>query len=166
MQDGTSKDGTLYAGAAGGGVWGRQYKGTTDEWGEWEWLSSASGYEGAQSISKIKVFTGNKWLVAAQGATSSFYSLQGSIDKPLQIAERLADGKLKWIPNQLNIQDKITGKAITALETADNLLIIGTSNGLHITSINSNGELAAVESASNLNGLTNSNITSIAKGEC
>ena len=165
MQDGTSKDGTLYAGAAGGGVWGRPYKGTTDEWGEWEWLSSASGYEGAQSISKIKVFTGNKWLVAAQGATSSFNSLQGSIDKPLQIAERLADGKLKWIPNQLNIQDKITGKAITALETADDLLIIGTRNGLHITSIDSNGELSTVETATNLNGLTNSNITSIAKGE-
>ncbi|NCU76842.1 MAG: DUF4114 domain-containing protein [Synechococcaceae bacterium WB7_1C_051] len=165
VQDETSKDGTLYAGAAGGGVWGRPYKGTTDEWGEWEWLSSASGYEGAQSISKIKVFTGNKWLVAAQGATSSFGKLQGSIDKPLQIAERLADGKLKWIPNLLNIQDKITGKAITALETADDLLIIGTSNGLHITSINSNGELSTVETASNLNGLTNSNITSIARGE-
>ena len=99
VQDETSKDGILYAGAAGGGVWGRPYKGTTDEWGEWEWLSSASGYEGAQSISKIKVFTGNKWLVAAQGATSSFGNLQGRIDKPLQIAERLADGKLKWIPN-------------------------------------------------------------------
>ena len=165
VQDESSKDGTLYAGAAGGGVWGRPYKGTTDEWGEWEWLSSASGYEGAQSISKIKVFPGNKWLVAAQGATSSFRNLQGSIDKPLQIAERLADGKLKWIPNQLNIQDKITGKAITALETADDLLIIGTSNGLHITSINSNGELSTVETTSNLNGLTNSNITSIARGE-
>ena len=165
VQDKTSKDGILYAGAAGGGVWGRPYKGTTDEWGEWEWLSSTSGYEGAQSISKIKVFTGNKWLVAAQGATSSFGNLQGRIDKPLQIAERLADGKLKWIPNQLNIQDKITGKAITALETADDLLIIGTSNGLHITSINSNGELSAVETASNLNGLTNGNITSIARGE-
>ena len=165
VQDGTSKDGTLYAGAAGGGVWGRPYKGTTDSWGEWKWLSSASGYEGAQSISKIKVSTGNKWLVAAQGATSSFGDLQGHIDKPLQVAERLADGSIKWLANGENIQDKIKGQAITALETADELVIVGSKKGLYISSIDAVGKLTTVVAAANLNGTPSNYITSIAKGE-
>ena len=57
VQDKTTKDGILYAGAAAGGVWGRAFTEATDSWGEWKWLSSASGYEGAQSISKIKAST-------------------------------------------------------------------------------------------------------------
>ena len=165
VQDDETKDGILYAGAAAGGVWGRTYIGATDSWGEWKWLSSASGYEGAQSISKIKVSTGNKWLVAAQGATSSFSSLQGHIDKPLQVAERLADGSIKWIANGEKIQDKINGQAITALEIADDLVIVGSKNGLYISSIDAAGKLTTVVAAANLNGTPSNYITSIAKGE-
>ena len=165
VQDEKTKDGILYAGAAAGGVWGRTYVGATDLWGEWKWLSSASGYEGAQSISKIKVSTGNKWLVAAQGATSSWISLQGHIDKPLQVAERLADGSIKWIANGEKIQDEINGQAITALETADDLVIVGSKKGLYISSIDAAGKLTTVVAAANLNGTPSNYITSIAKGE-
>ena len=165
VQDDKTKDGILYAGAAAGGFWGRAYIGATDSWGEWKWLSSASGYEGAQSISKIKVSTGNKWLVAAQGATSSWNSLQGHIDKPLQVAERLADGSIKWIANGEDIQDKIQGQAITALETADDLVIVGSKKGLYISSIDAAGKLTTVVAAANLNGTPSNYITSIAKGE-
>ena len=165
VQDQTARDGILYAGATAGGVWGRAYVGATDSWGEWKWLSSASGYEGAQSISKIKVSTGNKWLVAAQGATSSASNLQGHIDKPLQVAERLADGSIKWIANGEKIQDEINGQAITALETADDLVIVGSQKGLYISSIDSAGKLTTVVAAANLNGTSSNYITSIAKGE-
>ena len=165
VQDETTKDGILYAGAAAGGVWGRNYISATDSWGEWKWLSSASGYEGGQSISKIKVSTGNKWLVSAQGATSSFGNLQGIIDKPLQVAERLTDGSIKWVANEENIQDKIKGQAITALEVADELVIAGTNNGLYISSIDSTGKLATVVAVTNLSDTAINNITSIAKGE-
>jgi len=165
VQDKTTKDGILYAGAAAGGVWGRAYTEATDSWGEWKWLSSASGYEGAQSISKIKVSTGNKWLVAAQGATSSWNSLQGHIDKPLQVAERLADGSIKWIANGEKIQDEINGQAITALETADDLVIVGSKKGLYISSIDAAGKLTTVVAVANLNGTPSNYITSIAKGE-
>jgi len=169
VQDKTTKDGILYAGAAAGGVWGRTYIGATDSWGEWKWLSSASGYEGAQSISKIKVSTENKWLVAAQGATSSWISLQGHIDQPLQVAERLADGSIKWIANGENIQDKIKGQAITALETADDLVIVGTNKGLYISSIDATGNLTTVVAAANLINQSSDErskyITSIIKGE-
>lgn len=163
VRDEKTKDGVLYAGAASGGVWGRAYVGATDSWGEWKWLSSASGYEGAQSISKIKASTGNKWLVTAQGATSSLHDLQGHIDKPLQVAERLADGSIKWIANAENIQDKISGQAITALETADDLVIVGTKEGLYISSIGAAGNLTTVVDA-NLNSTPSKHITSIAKG--
>lgn len=165
VQDQTTRDGILYAGATAGGVWGRAYVGATDSWGEWKWLSSASGYEGAQSISKIKVSTGNKWLVAAQGATSSANNLQGHIDKPLQVAERLPDGSIKWIANGEKIQDKINGQAITALETADDLVIVGSKKGLYISSIDAAGNLKTVVAAANLNGTPSNYITSIAKGE-
>ena len=164
LQDKTTKDGILYACAAAGGVWGRTYIAATDSWSEWKWLSSASGYEGAQSISKIKVSTENKWLVAAQGATSSWNSLQGHIDKPLQVAERLADGSIKWIANGENIQDKIKGQAITQLETADDLVIVGTNKGLYISSIKAAGNLTTVVAAANLNGTPSNHITSITKG--
>ncbi len=165
VQDDETKDGILYAGAAAGGVWGRTYTGATDSWGEWKWLSSASGYEGAQSISKIKASTGNKWLVAAQGATSSWNSLQGHIDKPLQVAERLADGSIKWIANGEKIQDEINGQAITALETANDLVIVGSRKGLYVSSIDAAGKLTTVVAAANLNGTPSNYITSIAKGE-
>jgi len=165
VQDQTTRDGILYAGAAAGGVWGRAYIGATDSWGEWKWLSSASGYEGAQSISKIKASTGNKWLVTAQGATSAWGDLQGHIDKPLQVAERLADGSIKWIANGENIQDKIKGQAITALETADDLVIVGSKEGLYISSIDAAGKLTTVVAAAYVNSTPSDYITSIAKGE-
>ncbi|MCP9807896.1 DUF4114 domain-containing protein [Cyanobium sp. HWJ4-Hawea] len=163
VQDNNTKDGILYAGAAGGGVWGRPYTGATDAWGQWTWLSGSNGYEGAQSISKIKVSDDNKWLISGQGATSSFGNLSGLIDKPLQVAERLAGGSLKWIANDGNSQEKLKGKAITSLEIADNIVVAGTNTGLFIGSIDSEGKLATLGAAANLSESTSSYISSIAK---
>ena len=165
VQDESTADGILYAGAAAGGVWGRAYTGATDSWDEWKWLSSASGYEGAQSISKIKVSTGSKWLVSAQGATSSWNSFQGDIKNPLQVAERLDDGSLKWLANDGNVQDKINGKPITALEIVDDIVVIGSATGLYISSIDATGKLATVVAAANLSETTPNQITSIAAGQ-
>ncbi|MCP9774103.1 DUF4114 domain-containing protein [Cyanobium sp. WAJ14-Wanaka] len=163
VQDNNTKDGILYAGAAGGGVWGRPYTGATDAWGQWTWLSGSNGYEGAQSISKIKVSDDNKWLISGQGATSSFGDLSGLIDKPLQVAERLAGGSLKWIANVGNSQENLKGKAITSLEIADDIVVAGTKTGLFIGSIDLEGKLTTLGAAANLSGSTSSNISSIAK---
>jgi len=167
VQNPTTKDGVLYAGAAAGGVWSRTYTGATDSWGTWKWLSSANSYEGAQSISKIKIFSdvSDQWLIAAQGATSSWNNLYGRIENPLQIAERLADGSLRWISNESEKQTLIHGQPITALATADNLVVVGSAEGLYVSSIDpSNGKLAAVVGAGNSDNAINY-VTSIVKGE-
>ena len=148
VQNSDTKDGTLYAGSVSGGVWSRKYIGATDSWNEWQWLSSSSDYEGVQSISKIKVTKDKQWLIAAAGAVSSWKTIRGDIQEPLQLASLGPDGVFKqWLPNAGNNQDLIKGQAVTALETNDNLVIIGTKTGLYVGEIDANGQLRAVVAA-------------------
>jgi len=136
VQNSDTKDGTLYAGSVSGGVWSRDYNGATDSWNEWQWLSSSSDYEGVQSISKLKVTKDKQWLIAAAGAVSSWNRIRGDIQEPLQLASLGPDGVFKqWLPNAENNQNLIKGKAVTALETTDNLVIIGTNTGLYVGEI-------------------------------
>ena len=136
VQNSDTKDGTLYAGSVSGGVWSRKYNGATDSWNEWQWLSSSSEYEGVQSISKLKVTKDKQWLIAAAGAVSSMRTIRGDIQEPLQLASLNPDGAFKqWLPNVENNQNLIKGKAVTALETTDDLVIIGTNTGLYVGEI-------------------------------
>jgi hypothetical protein len=158
VQDSKTKDGTLYAGSVSGGVWSRKYIGATDSWDEWKWLSSSSDYKGVQSISKLKVTEDKKWLIAAAGAVSNFNNIQGDIQDPLQLASLSSDGAFKqWLPNVENNQDLIKGHAVKALETNDNLVIIGTNSGLYVGEID--GELKKIYATQ-----LNRNIDSIAIG--
>ena len=144
VQDRDTKNGTLYAGSVSGGVWARNYNGATDSWDkEWKWLSSSSDYKGVQSISKLKITKDKKWLIAAAGAVSSFNHLRGDIQEPLQLASLAPDGTFKqWEQNAGNNQDLIKGQAVIALETTDNLVIIGTETGLYVGKID--GKLETV----------------------
>jgi len=159
IQDPITKNGTLYAGSVSGGVWARNYNGATDSWDEdWKWLSSSSDYKGAQSISKLKVTADNQWLIAAAGAVSSFKGIRGDIQDPLQLASLAPDGTLKkWFSNAENNQELIKSRAITALETTDNLVIISTNTGLYVGEID--GQLKKINATS-----LNINIDSIAIG--
>ncbi len=150
IQDPNTKDGTLYAGSVSGGVWARKYNGATDSWDEeWKWLSSSSDYKGVQSISKLKVTADKKLLIAASGAVSSSGKLRGDIQEPLQLASLSPDGTFKqWEQNIENNQDLIKGKAVTALETSNNLVIIGTDDGLYVGKID--GELKKVTAVPNI----------------
>lgn len=151
VQNSDTKDGTLYAGSVSGGVWSRKYNGATDSWDEeWKWLSSSSDYKGVQSISKLKVTKDKKWLIAAAGAVSSWGKIRGDIQEPLQLAVLNSDGSFKtWRPNVKENQDLIKGQAVTALETTDNLVIIGTDTGLYVGEIDGiNGELKKVNATS------------------
>ncbi|MCP9813639.1 DUF4114 domain-containing protein [Synechococcus lacustris] len=149
IQDRDTKDGTLYAGSVNGGVWARNYNGATDSWDEkWKWHSSSSDYKGVQSISKLKVTKDKKWLIAAAGAVSSLGRLRGDIQEPLQLAVLNSDGSFKtWRPNVKENQNLIKGKAVTALETNDNVVIIGTDTGLYVGEID--GDLKKIN-ATNL----------------
>ena len=147
VQNSDTKDGTLYAGSVSGGVWSRKYNGATDSWDEkWKWLSSSSDYNGVQSISKLKVTKDKKWLIAAAGAVSSWSKIRGDIQEPLQLAVLNSDGSFKtWRPNVKENQNLIKGKAVTALETNDNVVIIGTDTGLYVGEIDGiDGELKKV----------------------
>ncbi len=150
IQNPDTKDGTLYAGSVSGGVWARKYNGATDSWDEeWKWLSSSSDYKGVQSISKLKVTADKKLLIAASGAVSSFGNIRGDIQDPLQLASLAPDGTFKkWEQNVDNNQDLIKGKAVTALETSNNLVIIGTDEGLYVGKID--GELKKVTATPNI----------------
>lgn len=150
IQNPDTKDGTLYAGSVSGGVWARKYNGATDSWDEeWKWLSSSSDYKGVQSISRLKVTADKKLLIAASGAVSSFGHLRGDIQEPLQLASLAPDGTFKqWEQNAGNNQDLIKGKAVTALETSNNLIIIGTDEGLYVGKID--GELKKVTASPNI----------------
>jgi len=161
IQNPDTKDGTLYAGSVSGGVWARKYNGATDSWDEeWKWLSSSIDYKGVQSISKLKVTADKKLLIAASGAVSSFGDLRGDIKEPLQLASLAPDGTFKqWKQNVENNQDLIKGKAVTALETSNNLVIIGTDEGLYVGKID--GELKKVTASPNIPY----NIHSIVVGE-
>ena len=149
VQDRDTKNGTLYAGSVSGGVWTRNYNGATDSWDkEWKWLSSSSDYKGVQSISKLKVTADKKLLITASGAVSSFRNLRGDIQEPLQLAVLNSDGSFNtWRLNVKENQDLIKGQAVTALETDDNLVIIGTNAGLYVGEID--GDLKKVN-ATNL----------------
>ena len=162
-QDPRTKDGTLYAGSVNGGLWGRNYDATSDSWGTWSWLSQGNGYEGAQSISQIKVLDDPRWLVSATGKASSFSGLSGQLNNPLQVAERQADGSLRWIRNNPTAQRPIFNTPITALETSGNVVVIGTGNGLYVSSVDGNGTLAPVRRAGRL-AVAGDHITSLTRG--
>jgi hypothetical protein len=158
VQDSITKDGTLFAGSVSGGVWSRKYNGETDSWDKWEWLSSSSNYKGVQSISKLRVTDDKQWLIAAAGAVSSWRRIHGDIQDPLQLASLGPSGVFKkWLPNEENNQDLIKGQSVTALETSDSLVVIGTNKGLYTSEID--GALKEVNPT-----LINIHIDSIAIG--
>jgi len=141
-QDSITKSGWLYAASVNGGIWSSKYNGETDEFDPWQWQSNSNDYIGSQSISKIEITQNQKWLIVGSGKPSNWIGGSGNILDPLQVAEILVDGSLKWITNENGIQSNIFDAPVTALESVDELLIIGTYNkGLHISSLNSEGKL-------------------------
>ena len=169
-QDPTTKSGWLYAASVNGGLWSSKYNGETDGFNPWQWQSSSNDYIGAQSISKIEITQNQKWLIAGRGKPSNFIGLSGNIADPLQVAEILDDGSLKWIANENGIQSSIIDTPITALESVDELLIVGTYNkGLQVSSLNNAGKLQTITPANldldpTTGNSTKFNIRSIAIG--
>jgi len=147
-QDPTTKSGWLYAASVNGGLWSSKYNGETDEFDPWQWQSSSNVYIGAQSISKIEITQKQKWLIAGRGKPSNAVGTSGNILDPLQVAEILVDGSLQWIANENGIQSNIFDAPITALESVDELIIIGTYNkGLQVSSLNNTGKLQTITPA-------------------
>lgn len=144
-QDPTTKNGYLYAASVNGGLWSSKYNGETDGFDPWQWQSSSNEYIGSQSISKIEITQNQKWLIAGRGKPSNWTGGSGNILDPIQVAEILADGSLQWIANENGIQSNIFDAPITALESVDELLIIGTYNkGLQVSSLNNAGKLQTI----------------------
>ena len=147
-QDPTTKSGWLYAASVNGGLWSSKYNGETDGFDPWQWQSSSNDYIGAQSISKIEITQKQKWLIAGRGKPSNAVGTSGNILDPLQVAEILVDGSLQWIANENGIQSNIFDAPITALESVDELIIIGTYNkGLQVSSLNNTGKLQTITPA-------------------
>jgi len=169
-QDRTTKSGWLYAASVNGGLWSSKYNGETDGFNLWQWQSSSNDYIGAQSISKIEITENQKWLIAGRGKPSNDSGNSGNILDPLQVAEILVDGSLQWIANEKGIQSNIFDAPVTALESVDELLIIGTYNkGLHVSSLNNAGKLQTITQANldldpTTGNSTKFNIRSIAIG--
>lgn len=143
-------DAWLYAGSVNGGLWARPYTWASDQWGPWQWVSKPPNYQGAQSIGAIALSPGStqRWMAVGGGNFSSFKSLQGEISSPLQLAERLSNGELRWLSRDDSAQTGISGQPIQALEWVDDgLLIVGTDKGLYVGEVDSTGRLTLISSA-------------------
>ena len=148
VQDETTKDAVLFAGSVNGGVWSRKYDGLNDRWDDWSWISNSADYTGVQSISKLRVSEDGKRLIVAAGGVSSWRNIRGDIQNPLQLAALNSDGSFRaWIKNTDGTQDALAGQDINALETIEDLVIIGTNRGLYVGEINEKlkGIVASVE---------------------
>ena len=171
-QDPTTKSGWLYAASVNGGLWSSKYNGETDGFEPWQWQSNSNDYIGSQSISKIEITQNQKWLIAGRGKPSNWVGGSGNILDPLQVAEILVDGSVRWLDNENGIQTNIFDAPVTALESVDELIIIGTYNkGLQVSSLNNTGKLQTITPAYlDINPATDdstefNNIRSIAIGD-